>query len=255
MSFRRLTGLVGILTVIGIVVYVVLSFMKTDSQSPIGSQSESAVEIVDEGGGAISDGAGSMASQPDESNSGVEIVDSGFGQNQDSAVGIVIAKSTGGNLVGEFVTATVNFIDEGGAILATEDRVEQLTWSDQELVLPVMYFKTNPNSPEVSRIEAFVSVSDYGMREAEQTALPVLESTEITDGYFNDYSASFGLKNDSSEEMKDLRVGAVCYNDQEEIIGGGYAFPSLLPVGGTIRIEATVTASEMPASCKAFVNH
>ncbi|ALZ99865.1 hypothetical protein [Corynebacterium glutamicum] len=255
MSLRKLTSLIGILAVIGLVAFILFGFTKTNDQSPSGSQSDPTAASGSETNGVLSDGAGSMASQSDESNSGVEIVDSGFGQNQDSAVAIVIAKSTGGNLVGEFVTATVNFIDEGGAILATEDRVEQLTWSDQELVLPVMYFKTNPNSPEVSRIEAFVSVSDYGMREAEQTALPVLESTEITDGYFNDYSASFGLKNDSSEEMKDLRVGAVCYNDQEEIIGGGYAFPSFLPAGGTIRIEATVTASEMPTSCKAYVGH
>lgn len=255
MSLRKLTSLIGILAVVGLVVFILFGFTKANDQSPSGSQSDPTAASGSETNGVLSDGADGVTSQSDNNKSGVEIVDSGFGQKPGSAMAVVIAKSINGTLAGHYVTATVNFLDESGAILSTEEQIEILSWDDQELVLPVTYYKPDSSSTEVASIEAFLSVSDYGTGKPEQTALPVLDSTEIRDGYFNDYIATFGLKNDSSEEIKDLRVGAVCYNEESDIIGGGYSFPSLLPVGGTIRIEATVTASEMPASCKAFVNH
>lgn len=255
MSLRKLASLIGILAAVGLVVFVLFSFMKTNDQTSNLSQSESTAETVSETNGVLSDGADGVTPQSDEGNSSVEIVDSGFGQKPGSAMAVVIAESINGNLAGHYVTATVNFLDESGAILSTEEQIEILSWEDQELVLPVTYYKPDSSSSEVASIEAFLSVSDYGTGKPEQTALPVLDSTEIRDGYFNDYIATFGLKNDSSEEIKDLRVGAVCYNEESDIIGGGYTFPSLLPADGTIRMEATVTASEVPASCKAYVNH
>ncbi|HJE11955.1 MAG TPA: hypothetical protein K8W18_11620, partial [Corynebacterium glutamicum] len=69
------------------------------------------------------------------------------------------------------------------------------------------------------------------------------------------YTASFGMKNDTAEDFKNLGVSVACFNDQSEIIGGGDTFANLVPAGGSIRIDAVVTVSGMPASCKAYLNH
>lgn len=255
MSLRKLTSLIGILAVVGLVAFILFNFVKTNDETSNVSQSESTAETVSETNGVLSDGAENIASQSDESKSGVEIIDSGFGQSSNSAMAIVIAKTSGGSLAGEFVTATVNFLDESGAVVATEDQVETLSWEDQELVLPVSHYKEDSSRPEITSIEAFLSVTDYGSGQPDETALPVLETTDISNPYAGSYNASFALKNDSSDDFKNLRVGIVCYNEQTGIIGGGFKFPNLVPAGGSIRMDASVTVSEMPASCKAYLNH
>lgn len=150
MSLRKLTSLIGILAVIGLVAFILFNFVKTNDETSNVSQSESTAETVSETNGVLSDGAENIASQSDESKSGVEIIDSGFGQKPGSAMAVVIAKSINGTLAGHYVTATVNFLDESGAILSTEEQIEILSWDDQELVLPVTYYKPDSSSPNVA---------------------------------------------------------------------------------------------------------
>lgn len=255
MSLRKLTSFIGILAVIGLVAFILFNFVKTNDETSNVSQSESTAETVSETNGVLSDGAENIASQSDESKSGVEIIDSGFGQSSNSAMAVVIVKTSGESLAGEFVTATVNFFDDSGAILATNERLAIPSWKDQELALPVFHYKEGANSSEVASIEAYVSASDYGIGVPDRSILPILESTEISNVYSDSYTASFGMKNDTAEDFKNLGVSVACFNDQSEIIGGGDTFANLVPAGGSIRIDAVVTVSGMPASCKAYLNH
>lgn len=185
----------------------------------------------------------------------VEIVDSGFVQSDESSVeAIVIVHTDDEAAIGEFVTATVNFLDADGQILVTEEQVESFSWVGQDLVLPVTAF--DPNGT-VATIDPSISLSDYGATEPVGAPLPVLDATEIQEsgspGY---YTPSFGFTNETDTDLEDLRVGVVCYDDAMNIIGGGSTYPSVAPAGNTIRIDADgVKASETPASCKAFVNY
>lgn len=249
MSLRKSVSVIGIVVAISLIVYIIWGFLGSNNDVSNESQNIS-----------MRDASGDMGSDSEEAVSSadgaqVEIVDSGFGQDSNSARAVVIAKSSGGSLTGEFVTATVNFLDESGAILATEERVEGLDWEGQELALPVFHYKEDPNSPEIASIEAFLSVSDFGLSQSDKTVLPVLETTEISNPYIDSYTASFGFKNDSAEDFKNLRVSVACYNEHADIIGGGDVYPTLVPAGGSIRMDAIVTVSEMPASCKAYVGH
>lgn len=184
----------------------------------------------------------------------VEIVDSGFGQSESSVQGIVIVTTDTEAALGEFVTVTANFLDADGQIIATEEQVESLSWVGQELVLPVSLY-LDDDSVKVASIDPSVSLSDYGSQESSAAPLPVLEATEIKKGEYGGYTASFGFTNETATDLEDLRVGVVCYDKAEEIIGGTSNYPPPVPAGKTIRIDADLTVSKKPASCKAFMNY
>ncbi len=56
----------------------------------------------------------------------VESVASGFGQNGKSVVGIVIATTEKPGSVGQFVTSSINFLDQAGSIIKTAEHVGSL---------------------------------------------------------------------------------------------------------------------------------
>ncbi len=185
----------------------------------------------------------------------VQIVDHGFGQSDQSALGIVIVTTDSSAAVGEFVTVSANFLDSDGQIIATEEQVESFSWVGQQLVLPVQLFLSDKPGVQVSGIEPSATISTHGLSEPVRAPLPTLEATEVAEGKYGGYRASFGFTNESDTDLKSLRVGAVCYDTAGTIIGGAYTFPDLAPAGKTIRIDTEPTVSEKPASCKAFLNY
>lgn len=185
----------------------------------------------------------------------VEIVDSGFGQSDSSVQGIVVVTTDSEASVGDFVfvTVSVNFLDAAGQIIATEEQVESFSWVGQELVLPVSLYLDDP--VEVASIEPSASISDDRSSDPGKAPLPVLDASEIKAGSYGGYTASFGFTNETAEDLDDLRVGVVCYDQAKKIIGGTSTYPDFAPAGKTIRIDADPTVSAKPASCRAFLNY
>lgn len=218
------------------------------------SEQDSTPSSIGKDGGArnaTSNGEDVAATEPSTA-----IVDAGFGATDDAAQAMIVVTTTDANAIGESVTVTVNFLDKEGQILATEEQVESFNWVGQELAMPVwLYLEDLPGNPQIASIDPSVSVSDYGMKDEPQAPLPVLDSTEIRKGPYGDTVASFAFTNDSSEELTDLRVGVVCYNPAGKIVGGTSTYPELAPAGKTIRIDADVTVTGKPSTCKAFVNY
>jgi hypothetical protein len=156
--------------------------------------------------------------------------------------------------IGEFVAVTANFLDADGQILETVEQIESFNWVGQELALPLTPSELNERD-KVASIDPSASLSDYGTTEPVKPPLPVLESTEIKKGEFSDYTVSFAFTNESDADLENLRVGVVCYDAAQKIVGGTTTYPELAPVAKTIRIDADPTLSEKPATCKGFVNY
>lgn len=184
----------------------------------------------------------------------VEIVDSGFGQGEYTTQAMVIVTTDSEAAIGEFVTVSVNFLDAKGQILATAEQIESFTWVGQEIAMPVTPTDLNEKTT-VASIDPSVSLSDYGMADESKAPLPVLDSTEIKKGEYGGLTTSFALTNDTDADLESPRVGVVCYDAAEKIIGGTSTYPDFVPAGKTIRIDAEPTVSGKPASCKAFVNY
>ena len=151
--------------------------------------------------------------------------------------------------IGEFVTASVNFLDSDGQILATAEQVESFKWVGQKLAMPVTPSELGRGA-KVAKIDTSVSLSDYGTVEEPKTPLPVLESTEIKRGEYGGVIASFALTNETDTDMKSPRIGVVCYNAGGRIIGGTSTYPDLVPAGKTIRIDAEPTVSARPTTVR-----
>ena len=79
---------------------------------------------------------------------------------------------------------------------------------------------------KVASIEPSVSLSDYGMAEESKAPLPVLDSTEVKKGEYGGFTTSFALTNDTDADLKSPRVGVVCYDAAEKIIGGTSTYPT-----------------------------
>jgi hypothetical protein len=184
----------------------------------------------------------------------VELVASGFGQDGEYVQGIVVVTTDSAASVGEFVTASVNFLDAAGGILATEDQVESFSWVGQQLVLPVWLDLSDDPTADAASIDVSLSISDHGPTDP-RPELPVLESTGVTANEYGGFTASFLLTNGTAGDLTDPRVGVVCYDSGGTIIGGTSLFPELVAAGKTVRIDPRVVVSGEPTTCKAFPNY
>lgn len=206
---------------------------------------------TDTGSSPTSDATRSVPGEP-----AVSLVDSGFGQAGEYVQGIAIVTSQEEAAVGEFVTVSMNFLDSSGAILATEEQVEQLWWAGQQLVLPVWLDLSNQPKASVARVDASLSLSDHGSSEGSRPPLTTLQSKAIEKAqYGSGHAATFEITNETDAALEDIRVGVVCYDANDNIIGGASEYPSLVAPGKTIRLDVSVTTSGEPANCKAFPNY
>lgn len=100
-----------------------------------------------------------------------------------------------------------------------------------------------------------MSVSDYGMGGDVVDPIEPVASREIRAGQFGGITAVFELTNLSGAVMRNARVGIVCYDQDEKIIGGASDYPSLISAGQTILVEADVMTSGEPAGCAAHTSY
>lgn len=195
------------------------------------------------------DGDGGGSAKPT-----VEVVDSGFGQSGEYVQAMVIVTSDSPASVGEFVTVSVNFLDEAGTIVATEEQVESFTWEGQELVLPVFGDVSSVPKATIASIETSASISEHGSSAEPKEPLEPVDSTEIGSTYGTP-TASFEITNPSDEDWTDLRVAVVCYDGAGKIIGGTSTYPELIAAGMTSKVDADVTTDGDPATCTAYPNY
>lgn len=141
--------------------------------------------------------------------------------------GIAVVTADNPESVGEFVTASANFLDHKGDILATEEQVESPSWVGQELVLPIWLDLSQRPEAKVASIDVSVAISDHGPAKESREKLEPVEASELTTNQFGKPAAAFTLTNDTSTELQDFRVGVVCYDPTEQIIGGGSDYPEL----------------------------
>lgn len=185
----------------------------------------------------------------------LKVVASGFGQSDQYVQAMVIVTTHSKASVGEFATASVNFLDAGGEILGTEEQVEDFKWIGQELVLPVWLDLSENSKAKVASIEVSTKISNYGSAEQPASPLAPVEAKSITKNEYGAPTAVFEFTNPKDEELSSPRIGIVCYDAAGKIVGGSSEYPELVAAGKTVRIDSDVTVSGTPASCKAFPSY
>lgn len=183
------------------------------------------------------------------------IVDDGFGQAGNYAQGIAIVESLDEAVLGEFVEVTMNFLDADGAIIATESQTESFNWVGQQLVLPVWLDLSDRGRTKVASVDTSFTISEHGMNGEELEPLELVDAETVREGQYGNTIAEFLLTNDTDETWQGLRLGVVCRNADDTIIGGTSEYPSGIPAGGTSKVEADVTVGEKPETCTLYPNY
>ena len=207
-------------------------------------------------GGASTDSSAEGSDEGDtDSKSTVKIVSTGFGQSGEYVQGIAIVTTDDEAAVGEYATVSMNFLDADGEILGTEEQVETFAWAGQELVLPVFLDLSENPKADVASVEASVSLSDYGSSQDPLPPLDTIESKSIGKGEYGDTTAVFEFTNSTKEDLEGLRIGIVCLDGADKIIGGASEYPELVAAGKTIRLDVSVTTTGTPDTCTAYPNY
>lgn len=219
-------------------------------QSPPASSAGASMEPQSSSGSASS-GTGPSGGLPGTAKGAagpVEIVGTGFAQDGQYVEGVAVVRVNDPKAVGEYITVSMNFLDQAGSILATEGHVEQAWWAGQELALPI---STELHEGEAVRVDASVSISDYGDSEEPRGPLAPMKSKQVM-ASGGEVIAVFEFTNGTSKAVADLRVGIACYDSAGTIVGGNSSYPDPVAPGRTIRIESEIRTSAEPSSCTAY---
>lgn len=182
----------------------------------------------------------------------VEILDYGFGEDNYGVTAAVLIQGAVSGQTAELVTASVNFLDGEGNIVATEVLSQYLKWDGQQLVIPVTAYEIPPGT--VKSIDPTVVVTDNKLPGPDIESIPPARSTEISEGFTGDYQAVFPLTNETGMDWMDITVGVACYDEDGKVNGGGNSYPGPLLAGKSMRLEASVTTSSEPDYCEAFAH-
>lgn len=184
------------------------------------------------------------AEAPAEADGEVEVLESGIAVDGEYAW--VSAMITHEGLTGEFATVLFNVYDDNDDLVASTEQVEQLATAGT--TFPIGTQVEVPSGSSAVRVEATVSVSDYGDVNSDE-ALPVIAPIESSAD-----NPQFLVQNSTGEDWADPRVQILCRDDAGQIAGGGSDFPTLIPAGGEFMLsDAYLITSDSASVCEAYV--
>jgi hypothetical protein len=177
------------------------------------------------------------------------LVSSGFGQ-KDEYVWVTSLVHNDSDKVGQTVTVQFNAKDAAGALVKSTSQVENFSRVGQDLAVGTQI--NAPKDVKIATVEATLLIEDHGAFSSEP--FPEMKTTPVTvvaDPYGGS-TANFELSNPTDQPVKSPRLGIICYDAANTIIGGGMDFPNLVPPSGKVAVEAHILTTGTPASCKAF---
>ena len=173
-----------------------------------------------------------------------EIIDYGFGQDGQYVHVAAMVRHAG--YTGEFATVLFNVYDDSDKLVASTEHVEGFT--NAEATFPIGTMVEVDEGVTIGRIEPTMAISDHGTSYAPQ---PVVEPVKV-DLVSGEPMFEFKFTNPTGADWKDVRVAIVCHNSAGEIVGGGMAFPSLIPAGGEVLVDDPNLHQQGAASCTAY---
>lgn len=178
-----------------------------------------------------------------------QLVASGFGQRDEYAWVTSLIKNAS-DTQGQTVTVSFNVLDSAGKLLATASQVESFSTPGQELAVGTQV--TISGKAKVAKVEATLDVNEDGIGPDEpQPSIPPV-ATKVVKNEYGTFDAAYEVVNPGATPLKEVRIGVICFNAGNTIIGGGQDYPSLIPPSGKIRVDTDVITNGKPAACTAY---
>ena len=174
---------------------------------------------------------------------------SGFGQ-ADEYVWATAVVHNNSDYVGQTVTVSFNVLDADGEILGTESQVESFVRPDADHILGTQV-ALEPGQ-KASKVEATLDVEAEGT--FSDQPFPEMPVSDLRISGQTPYpKVTFVVSDPLAVPVKDARIEVACTGESGSIVGGGSAFPDLIPANGKIKVDAHVIASSKPKDCTVFV--
>jgi hypothetical protein len=197
-------------------------------------------------GGASPQPTAAMSSAPKELGT---LKASGFGQ-ADEYVWATAVVHNNSDYVGQTVTVSFNVLDSAGEILATESQVESFSQPGADHVIGTQ-LSLEPGR-KAAKVEAALDVEASGtFSDQPFPQLPTSNVNVTGKGAYR--NVTFVLTNPLTVAVKDPRIQLACVDGEGAIIGGGSAYPELVPAGGQVKVDTDVIVSGEPKDCTVFV--
>lgn len=176
-----------------------------------------------------------------EADGGIEVLESGIATDGDYAYVSAMVKHEG--LTGEFATVLFNVYDDQDNLIVTQEQVEEL--GTEGTTFPMGTQVEIPSGSTPARVDATVSVSEYGSSSEARVVVAPIESSAD--------NPQFLIKNTTDEDWEDPRIQILCRDDAGDIAGGGSAFPTTIPAGGEFMLSDVHLITSDAATCEAYV--
>jgi hypothetical protein len=194
---------------------------------------------------------GSAGGNEDDSNPGnsARLLKTGFGQSGEYAwVTSLVENQSEGN-IGQFVTVQFSLLDSNGEILASTDQVESFSRADQKLAVGTQV--EIPDRGKVAKVEATMEVSDHADVDAEPFPEITTGNVKVVKSEYGGTVGRVQVSNPTDKSLKSPRVGVICLDAKDRVIGGGSGYPELVPPSGKMLLEVTLIASGKIERCGA----
>jgi hypothetical protein len=169
--------------------------------------------------------------------------------------GIARGELAEGN-VGQFVTVQFNLLDPDGEILASTEQVEGISRADQKLAVGTQV--DIPDRGKVATVEDTMEdtmeVSDHPNVDTEPFPEIPTGKVKVAKSEYGDVVGRVQVNNPTDKSLEAPRLGVICLDSQDRIIGGGSAYPELVPPGGKVLQEVTLITSGKIERCEAYAD-
>jgi hypothetical protein len=177
------------------------------------------------------------------------LVASGFGQ-KDEYLWVTSLVHNNSSTVGQTVTVEFNAKDAAGTLVKSATQVESFSRVGQDLAVGTQM--DVPKGTKIATVEATMLIEDSGTFSSEPAPEMKTTQVKVVADQYGGVTANFELSNPTDKPVKDPRLGVICYDTANKIIGGGSDFPTLVPPSGKVAVEATILTTGKPSSCKVF---
>jgi hypothetical protein len=194
---------------------------------------------------------GSTGGNEDQSQAkSARLLKTGFGQSGEYAWVTSLVENQAEDNVGQFVTVQFNLLDSDGEILASTEQVEAFSRADQRLAVGTQV--EIPDRGKVAKVEATMEVSDHQNVDADPFPEITTGKVKVGKSEYGDGVARVQVNNPTDKSLEAPRVGVICLDAKDRVIGGGSAYPELVPPSGKVLQEVTLIASGKIERCDAY---
>lgn len=178
----------------------------------------------------------------------VSLINQGYGQDgRSSGYGLIIENPNSAYSI-ENSQYHITFFAEDDTVIETEEGYINLVLPEQTLGIGGEVFLSEGQT--VSRMEAQLQAGDF-IETAEQ--LPQFSSENITfsQGTYSSQVTGF-IVNPYTQDVTNLRVSTIAYNESGEIIGGGFTFLDFAAANSKSAVEVSITTSSIPVTVELY---